>query len=1114
LRSVLESGELSAQEYYQELMRLMYRFLFIITVEERNLIFEHKTEQIDKELYNKHSIYNKGYSLRRLRDRSARYATSSHVYGDLWEGIKIIFQLLGGTSNDTNNYLEPQPSAKHEGSPLDLPVLGGLFKADQCPHLDKCSLPNNSLLEAMHRLRWTIDGNTRTLIDYKNMGSEELGSVYESLLELVPCIDIPRRSFGFIGINIEGSSAGNTRKTTGSYYTNASLVECLIKSNLDPLIEEKLNDDAQPKQRTTNDNFTKEQKLLSITVIDPACGSGHFLLAAARRLADHLTFLRADSSAGDKQQIADIYRNSLRDVISSCIYGVDLNPLAVELARMALWLEGHEPDKPLSFLDHHIRCGNSLIGVMDFDVLNKGIPDDAYKALSGDDKECALYYKKKNKTERENKANTGMDLFEEPIRIDTLELIKFHLQLENIQNNNIDEVDEKQELFDKIHKSLEYNHLKNACDLYISAFFSIKKGKEPPVFSIVPTTIDMQRAGARLNESQFSIGVNVHSLQIAKENKFFHWQLEFPDIFQKGGFDCILGNPPWEQIQFEEEEYFATKNVEIANAINKAARTKLIKALPQGGKYEKQLYNDYIIAKRNTEAANTYAHVNDMEGGRFPLTGAGKLNTYALFAETILNIKFKKGRAGFIVPSGIATDEPTKNYFAHISTLHLVSLYSFENETFIFPDVHHSFKFSLISLGKKETTDLVFFLRNIKQLDDERRHFTLSRDEFILLNPNTQTCPIFRSKKDAELTKQIYRKVPVLIQEKGVSAAEFGYSNLNPWNIRIMRMFDMSARSNLFFNESDINRFPLYEGKMIHQFDHRWTTYSGSDDYVPVTQEQKMDVKYTITPRYWIDKNEVLKRMASDNNSQSLSKWFMGWRDITNPHTLRTVIVAIIPISGVANTMPLIIFNNEKNKELNPLLFANLNSIILDFVARYKIGGTHINSFVIMQFPVLPPNAYSKEDINFIVPRVLELTYTAVDLIPFAEDLWDSADVKMRMSFLQQRHGEKASAFEKFTMFNTAKLPENTRLRDFLPPFVFDPDRRSLLRAALDARYARLYGLTRDDLRYILDPADLMGADYPSETFRVLKEKEMAEYGEYRTRRLVLEAWDGEGEKK
>ncbi len=1101
LRADLESGSLGVQEYFLELMRLMYRFLFIITIEERGLIFNHlsesEEEQIDgtnsesgklsAELHTKHMIYEKGYSLRRLRDRSARY-TSGDTYGDMWEEIKIVFALLGGNSKSKTN-------------PLDLPLLGGLFHEDQCRHLDNCGISNAYLLEAMYRLRWTVDGNARTLIDYKNMGSEELGSVYESLLELVPLLDTSRRSFGFIGIDVEGSTSGNTRKTTGSYYTNASLVECLLKSNLDPLIEEKLAE---------KNNLSDEQKILAITVIDPACGSGHFLLAASRRLADRLAFIRADGAAFVDP---DVYRNSLRDVIAACIYGVDLNPLAVELARMALWLEGHEPGKPLSFLDHHIRCGNSLVGVMDFDVLNKGIPDDAYKVLSGDDKDFVSALKKRNKKETTESERKQFALFEKAIEKAEASLTQLHWRIEQIQNNTLEDIMNKQALFENLLCNADYLQAKRACDMYVSAFYAQKKNG-----SIVPTSADMNRAASGLDESTFSAGVNALSKTIAAENRFFHWRLEFPEIFSKGGFTCVLGNPPWERIKLQEEEYFAPRKSEITEAANKAVRDKMIRDLQksESSDYDKQLYRGFMSARRNAESASAFAHVAKDDGGRFPLTGIGDVNTYALFAETILHIKQQKGRAGFIVPTGIATDDSTKNYFAKISAANLVSLYDFENREKIFPAVDSRMKFSLLSLGEGEYADLAFFLTNTNQLADERRHFRLARDEFTLLNPNTQTCPVFRSEKDAELTKKIYRNVPVLINEKDVSVVEYG----NPWGIRFMAMFHMSNDSHLFYNEGGAGRLPLYEAKMMHQFDHRWATYLDSEKTADVMPEQKRDVNFSITPRYWIDEEEVTKRIAGDNDNKlkkdkaSIPKWLMGWRDITNATNERTVIVSVLPISAVNHKLPLFVFGKKTTTINSCCLFANLNSFVLDYIARQKMGGTDLTYHYLKQFPILPPQDYSQDDIDFIVPRVLELTYTARDLIPFAEDLWDSADRNMRCLFLSQRHGEKAAAFEEYTRCDSANFPvnksERKSLQDILPPFVFDAEKRALLRAALDARYARLYGLSRDELRYILDPSDLMGADYPSETFRVLKDGEMKAYGEYRTGRLVLEAWDRE----
>jgi hypothetical protein len=1123
LRKNLVDGTISAAEYYAELLRLIYRFLFLITIEERGLLFEHETKDVTDEtarrvLERAHEIYNSGYSLRRLRDRALVFHAHD-TYSDIWASVKIVWASLA------------------HGEPLlDLPSLGGLFGSGQCPNLDRCSIANAAILEAMRTLRWTYDEHSRLmLIDYKNLGVEELGLVYESLLELEPRLNVPRGEF-----DLEGK--GNNRKTTGSYYTDESLVLSLIKSNLDPLIEEKINSpritrinaDKENKNNKIRENpcssVDLEKNLLSITVIDPACGSGHFLLAAARRLAEHLAHIRHG-------EITDAnYRTALRDIIASGIYGVDLNPLAVELARMALWLEGYEPGKPLSFLDHHIRRGNSLVGVLDFDVLQKGIPDDAYKALSGDEKEAANAVKKQNRKEIVELSTGQGHFFAAPIEKTEASLTAFHWRLENAANNSLDDVEQKRRLFDELLASPEYRHMKNACDLYTAAFYAEKKKGAP-----VPTTADVNRAAAGQAEGHLSKGVNALAARVANENAFFHWRLEFPEVFSRGGFDCVLGNPPWERIKLQEEEYFAQRSPDIAGAPNKAARERMIHALKTGGEYDKKLYADFLRARRDAEAASSFAHVAGDAGGRFPLTGTGDVNTYALFAEIFLQIRHSKGRAGFIVPTGIATDDSTKKFFMKISSTNLVSLYSFENESFIFPAVHHSFKFCLISLGESESADLAFFIRHIKQLEDKRRHFTLSRDEFMLINPNTQTCPIFRSEKDAELTKKIYRKVPVLIRETTNLTDD---TNKNPWGIQFQAMFHMANDSGLFYNEPGEKRLPLYEAKMIHQFDHRWATYTDGGETVDVTTEQKQDDAFTVTPRYWVDKSEVEKRLSltehtedtknnkttkaqkANKEEDSLTsspsstlrlkyfpKWLMGWRDVTNAIAIRTVVASIIPLTAVGHKMPLFVFNNSSNIIKIQCFYANLNSLVFDYIARQKVGGISLTYHYLKQFPILPPSAYTPGDLAFIVPRVLELTYTAVDLAPFAEDIWQAAPEEMRRLFVKQWEENKGPRISQMNADKIKKIIRETPCNPWtlLEPFTFDPARRARLRAELDARYARLYGLSRDELAYILDPADVCGADYPSETFRVLKEKETAEYGEYRTRRLVLEAWDGEG---
>lgn len=367
LRHRLISGELPANApdghgYYQQLLRLVYRLIFLFAVEERGLL--HPKDD-SPEAIAARRIYAEGYSAARLRDRCLRRPAQDQ-HEDLWQSLSIVFRGLA------------QGEAR-----LALPALGGLFTTDQCPDLDGAGLDNRDLLAAIKHLRWSNRSGTVAPVDYRNMGPEELGSVYESLLELVPDPDPHARRFGFVGLTTEGSTQGNARKTSGSYYTPDSLVQELIKSALDPVIEARIQ--ARPEAPT--------EALLSITVLDPACGSGHFLLAAARRLAEKLAQLRAPEGAVRPED----YRHALREVVGHCIYGVDRNPMALELARFALWLEGFEEGRSLSFLDHHLVCGDALMGITDLDQLTHGIPDAAFKPLSGDDKAVCKVLAKENK---------------------------------------------------------------------------------------------------------------------------------------------------------------------------------------------------------------------------------------------------------------------------------------------------------------------------------------------------------------------------------------------------------------------------------------------------------------------------------------------------------------------------------------------------------------------------------------------------------------------------------------------------------------------------------------------------------------------------------------------
>ncbi|MCS5692120.1 hypothetical protein NZK33_09010 [Cyanobium sp. FGCU-6] len=505
-------------------------------------------------------------------------------------------------------------------------------------------------------------------------------------------------------------------------------------------------------------------------------------------------------------------------------------------------------------------------------------------------------------------------------------------------------------------------------------------------------------------------------------------------------------------LQLDPWEFFAARVPAIATAANMAARNRLISQLEAD---RPELFREFQIERHGVDGSQAFVH----GPGRFPFTSFGRINLAPLFAEHALNLISERSRAGLILPTGIVTDSFTQYFCRHIlETRRVVTLRDFENREGLFPGVHRSCKFSLLTLGDGvDATDYVFFATATQQLADNRRHFELSADEIALINPNTRTCPVFRSQMDAELTRKIYGRVPVLIDE---ALAEAG----NPWGIKFNLMFMMNTDSHLFFDEDGDGRLPLYEAKLIHHYDHRWASYGEDGPGRDVSFAEKQDSDFKVMPRYWFSMAEVSERLKLKNWDR---QWLMGWRVIARATDKRSVVGGISPRAGAGNSCQLVLPSSSINANLVAAFIGSISSLVFDFVARQKIGGANFNFFISMQLPVLPPSTYSQAAIDFIQPRVLELTYTAHDLKPWAEDLGFDG-----------------------------------------PPFHFDPERRALLRAELDAFYAHLYGLTRDELRYILDPADVMGPDYPSETFRVLKNNEIREFGEYRTQRLVLEAWD------
>jgi hypothetical protein len=446
LRERLRTGELPLSEFFGQLLRLVYRLIFLLAAEVRNLLHAPEAPAAARKLY------AEGYSVGALRDRAVRRAVWDQHH-DRWEGLLITFVGLA-----------------HGESRLALPALGGLFSRGSVPDLETAKLANRNLMEAIYRLAWMKDNSGLLPVNWRDMATEELGSVYESLLELTPHLTDDGRGFAFAEA---GETNGHARKTSGSYYTPDGLVQALLDTSLDPLldrVEAEANDGAAA--------------LLLITVLDPACGSGHFLLAAARRIATRL----ARSRTGGVASQAD-YRHALRDVARACIHGVDRNPMAVELTKVALWIETVDPGKPLGFFDANIRCGDSLLGVFDLNALEAGIPDAAYKPLSGDEKETAKYFEKRNKAEREGQGS--LDFFAGGGHLPGAPPLAGEARaLRAMPEDSPEQIAAKRKQFETVRADQRRLNVRIAADLYVAAFLLSKKGGMPtdPNTVTIPTT--------------------------------------------------------------------------------------------------------------------------------------------------------------------------------------------------------------------------------------------------------------------------------------------------------------------------------------------------------------------------------------------------------------------------------------------------------------------------------------------------------------------------------------------------------------------------------------------------------------------------------------------------
>ncbi|MEV5821179.1 DNA methyltransferase [Micromonospora haikouensis] len=1055
---------LDVDRYHAALLRLVYRLIFLFVAEDRDALHPPGASEETRDRYAKY------FSSARLRRQALRRRGTAHA--DLYQALRIVLDALGDVDGR---------------SELGLPGLGGLFDdTDADAPLRGRSLANADLLAAVRQLCRVRDGGSGRWrpVDYRNMGAEELGSIYESLLESVPKHSVADSTFALV------DRAGNDRKKTGSYYTPSSLIETLLDSTLDPVI-----DDAQKRGETKASAAGMPDaapvivdELLSLTVCDPACGSGHFLVAAARRIAKRIASVREHNP----EPTVDAVRHALHEVIGKCIYGVDLNPMAVELAKVSLWLEALEPGRPLDFLDAHIKHGNGLIGATPA-LIRDGIPSKAFKPVEGDDATWARLLERRNETERrEHPVLFGLD------QGMTLTNVTFATGLRRINRaaaGNLRDVRERAADYRDWAASSEYVHAKHVADAWCAAFVWHKAKDQPQ--AITHEVFRMLRDPAGPGAPQ---DVHDEIVRLRDAYTFFHWHLEFPDVFVvpdesaprpdldpvtgwSGGFSCVLGNPPWDRAEFEDKKYFSVVEPSIAE-IAGVARSKRIKEweseYPESGKR-------YRAERRKLKATFMFAAAS----GVFPLCAKGltaggvtKLQVDQLFAELFTSVVAAEGRLGCIVPTGIATSAGAQYLFSGLTQRGAIaSLFDFENIKPLFVGVHASYKFCLLSLVgsrlREPSAKFAFFLQDVADLAAADRIFELAPEEIVLINPNTSTLPIFKSRRDADLTLGVYRRLPVLQVDSGGDG--------DPWGMTFKYLFRNANDSDLFrtkeelesdgwqlqgnlFLRGDERMLPLYEGKMIHHFDHRWNSYygTGTEERRRLDVSEKRDPSAVAMPRYWVAGRGTV-RVTRTNHEVDASGvdirleesgwargWLCGWRDVCRTTDERTSIPGFLPRVAVTHTYPLMF--SAFSAPLVGALIAAQGSLVFDFVSRQKVGGIHMALMIWRQLPV-PTPAMLEPHLPFILPRVTELVFTAYDMTPLARDLGDNA-----------------------------------------PPFRWDALRRFQIRAELDAYFFHLYGIDRDDVDYVM------------ETFQTesggLKHNDIAKYGSYRTKELVLAEYD------
>lgn len=1012
LATRLSTGELALTDWFNELLRLVYRLIFLMVAEDRNLLHSPDAEPEARKLY------ADGYSMAMLRTQCVRRATWDRHH-DRYEGIKIVFRGLA-----------------HGQQVLALPALAGLFGEEQLPNLSSARIRNAALMKALYGLAWLSDRTGMVPVNWRAMETEELGSVYESLLELQPQIGADGRSLAFASEAAE--MKGNQRKTSGSYYTPDSLVQALLDAALDPVLD-----------RTESEADDPAKALLELSVVDPACGSGHFLLGAARRIATRLARIRAEGTPS----LAD-FRHALRDVARCCIYGVDRNPMAVELTKVALWIETVDPGLPLGFFDAQVRCGDALVGVFDLRVLQDGIPDAAYKPLTADDKETAKYYLRVNQDAKAGQG--GFDFDNRRTRMPAMRpLAADFAGLRALPESTVEEINDKRTRLETLRASSTFNQLQTAADLYVAAFLLPKTGGVPegPVARIVPTTDELWAAFAEYDapyQMRTAVG-------IARQARAFHWPLEFPDVMQRGGFDLVLGNPPWDAMSPDYKEFFSVYDPTVRH----------LSPVDQKSVVNRLLSNPAISARWNKHCADLYASVHFIKSsGRYRLfapgnLGKGDFNVYRMFVETALAATREGRVAAQFVPEGLYNGANATAIRRELfETFCLKSLAGFENSKGIwFPAIDTRMKFCLYVAWKGGQTDRFlasFRVNSTEGLQNVIVGRTLTIPVSIVeeFSPDALAVMEFADQSEIDVCAKMYARYP-----------KFGAQVEGAPYRHYMREVDMGTDRGLF-TDGDIG-LPVYEGRMIDAFDYRTKGYVSGRGRSAVWEDMPFgSPRKRIRPQWRVRQESIPDKLAD-----RVCRYRIGFGDVASPTNSRSLVAALIPKEVVSgHKVPTIEFAKGGAKDL--LLWLGIaNSFAMDFLVRKKVS--------------------------------LTMSYTIMDSLPFPRDFEQTKaadEIAQRVCALCAV-GPEMDAFRKMGV-------EANILRS-VDDVVEDPDRRAALAAEVDTLVAReVFGLTKDEMLYILDPANILGADCGIETFKALRNRELREFGEFRTQRLIMEAWE------